>query len=147
MDRRHRPPHHRTNEKEAPMDLVNELVSKLGIDAQQAKGGAGMILGLVKEKLGASDFAKVKEAVPEADQLAADAPEAGGGILGAVGGLASALGAGGVGDLAKLAGGFEKLGLDADMVGKFVPVIMNFVKKQGGDGIGNIVAAVLGGKD
>ena len=129
------------------MDLVKELVSKLGIDSEQAKGGAGMILGLVKDKLGAGEFAKVKEAIPEADQLAEEAPEAGGGLLGAVGGLTSALGAGGVGDLAKLAGGFQKLGLDADMVGKFVPVILDLVKSKGGDGVGKIVAAVLGGKD
>lgn len=129
------------------MDLVNELVSKLGVDPKQAKGGAGMILGLVKDKLGTGEFAKVKEAIPEADALADDAPEAGGGLLGAVGGLASALGAGGAGDLAKLAGGFEKLGLDPDMVGKFVPVILNFVKSKGGDGVGSIVGAVLGGKE
>ena len=42
-------------------------------------------------------------------------------------------------NLAKLAGGFSKLGLDADMVGKFVPVILAFVTRKGGAGVGSIV--------
>ena len=133
------------------MDIVNELVSKLGIDTTQAKGGIGMILGMAKDKLDGGDFDKVKEAIPEADQLVSDAPdtdEGGGGILGAVGGLASNLGIGGsAGDLMKLAGGFDKLGLDASMITKFVPIILGFVKGKGGGAVGDILGSVLGGKD
>ena len=66
-------------------------------------------------------------------------------MAGALGGLASSLGggAGKLGDLASLAGGFSKLGLDSDMVGKFIPVILSFVQAKGGDTIKNLLGGVL----
>jgi hypothetical protein len=48
-----------------------------------------------------------------------------------------------VGGIAGLAGGFSKLGLDAGMVTKFVPVILSFVQSKGGDGVKSILKKVL----
>ena len=73
------------------------------------------------------------------------AAPAGGGLAGAIGGLTSMLGGGAekLGGLASLAGSFKELGLDMDMVTKFVPIILSFVKSQGGDSLKNMLAEVL----
>ena len=65
--------------------------------------------------------------------------------MGAVGSIASSFGGGdsSLGNLAGLAGGFAGLDLDAGMVGKFVPIVLEFVKSKGGDGIMGIVSSVL----
>ena len=126
------------------MDILNVLTEQLGITQDQAKGGAGAIFNLVKDNLGGDRFNEVAAAVPGMEDLLAAAP-AGGGLAGAIGGLTSMLGGGAekLGGLASLAGSFKELGLDMDMVTKFVPIILSFVKSQGGDALKNIVAEVL----
>jgi len=78
------------------------------------------------------------------EDLLGAAPESGG-LAGMVGGLASKIGggAGKLGSLASLAGGFKGLGLDSGMVGKFIPIILSFVRSKGGDSIKNLLAGVL----
>jgi hypothetical protein len=77
------------------------------------------------------------------------APASGGGMMGALGSMASAFGGGlggkmeGLGNLANLAGGFSQLGLSADMIGKFVPVVLSFVQSQGGDSLKGLLEKVL----
>lgn len=128
------------------MELVQQLVSQLGVSDSQAEGGAGLLMGLLQDKLSAGDFQQIAAAVPGVSDLIAKAPSEGGsGLGGLLGGVASAFGADDLGDLAKLAGGFSDLGLDADMVGKFAPIIIDFLQQQGGDGIGDLVAKVLQG--
>jgi hypothetical protein len=85
-----------------------------------------LLFKLAKEKLGGGDFGKVAAAVPGIDSLIGAAPT--GGILGG---------------LASLAGGFSKLGLDAGMIGKFVPIILSFVQSKGGDAVKGILEKVL----
>ena len=46
----------------------------------------------------------------------------------------SAIGGDGAGNIAQLVGMFDKVGLDADMVTKFAPIVMQFVQEQGGEG-------------
>jgi hypothetical protein len=64
---------------------------------------------------------------------------------GAIGGISSALGGGAekLGGLASLASGFEGLGLDSGMIGKFVPIIISFVQSKGGDSAKNLLEGVL----
>jgi hypothetical protein len=45
--------------------------------------------------------------------------------------------------LAGLVGNFSQLGLDADMVGKFVPVLLDFAQGAGGDTVMNLLQGVL----
>ncbi len=125
------------------MELISQLTSSLGIGEDQAKGGAGLLFNLAKDKLGAGDFAKVADAVPGMDGLLDAAPSSGGGIGGMLGGLASSIGGGDLGDLAKLAGGFDKLGLDAGMIQKFLPIVLDFVGQKGGDTVKNLLSGVL----
>lgn len=126
------------------MDLINMLTGQLGIEEGQAQGAAGMVLKLAKDKLG-GDFGSLAAAIPQAEDLISQAPEAGG-ALGAVGGLLGRLGgaAGSLGALAQLAGGFDKLGLDKDMVSKVVSVVMQYLQQQqGGDQLKGLLDKVM----
>jgi hypothetical protein len=125
-------------------ELTDLLTKNLGINETQANGGAGMIFNLAKEKLSGPDFSKVSAVVPGIDGMMSSASSAGGGALGGLGKLAGGLGGlGGLGNLASLAGGFSKLGLNAGMVGKFVPIILSFVQGKGGEGVKGILEKVL----
>ncbi len=127
------------------MDLIGTLKGQLGVSDDQARGGLGALLRVAREKLGQGDFARVEHQVPGASQMAdaAPQPEGGGGLTGALGSLAGALGggsAGGLGKLAGLAATFSKLGLDPSMIGKFVPLILSFVQSKGGEGAMQLLA-------
>ncbi len=126
------------------MDLVKMLTSQLGINEDQAAGGAGLLFKMAKEKLGDGDFSKIADAVPDVSNLMGKAPEeSGGGLMGAIGGIASAFGADKLGDLASLASGFSKLNLDENMIGNFIPIILNFVKDKAGDEVMGLLSKVL----
>jgi len=138
------------------MELIQQLVSSLGVNEDQAKGGAGLLFNLAKEKLGTGDFQQLADNIPGITALLGAAPapstaaSAGGGLMGALGGVAASLGAGGLGgkmeglgNLANLASGFSQLGLSSDMVAKFVPVVLSFVQNQGGDGLKDLLAKAL----
>lgn len=111
-------------------ELVGQLVSQLGVQESQAKGGAGLLLKLAQGKLG-GDFSKVAQVIPDAHELINAAPDTGGASK-LLGGLAGALGGGKAGDLAALASGFGQLKLSPDMIGKFAPIILNFIQNKGG---------------
>lgn len=126
------------------MELITQLVENLGISEGQAKGGAGLLFNLAKEKLASGDFSQISEAVPGINEMMEAAPQSGG-FAKAVGSITSAFGgkAGKLGSLAGIASGFSKLDLDSDMLGKFLPVILSFVQSKGGDSLKNILSGVL----
>ena len=126
------------------MELIQLLTQNLGVEDSQAMGGAGLLFQLAKEQLGEDDFSQVAQYIPGIGDMLEQAPQAGG-ILGTLGGLASAMGgdAAGVGSLMSLAGGFSQLGLDTEMIVQFIPVILSFVQSQGGDEIKNLLENVL----
>lgn len=124
------------------MEIVNMLTEQLGINTEQAQGGAGAIFNMVKEQLGDGDFSKISAVVPGMDSLLEAAPQSGG-LVGLAGGLVSQFG-GGAGKLSSLAGAFQGLDLDPGMVGKFVPAILSYVQSKGGDSIKSLLEGVLG---
>lgn len=121
--------------------LVQTLASKLNVTPDQAAGGAGAIFNYAKGALPSNEYAKVEGAVPEAAELAKKAPAADATTSAA----ASALGkAGGTAaGVAGLGSSFEKLGLSGEMVGKFVPVVVDYVDQKGGSEVGGILKKVL----
>lgn len=123
------------------------LVDNLGVDEGQAKGGAGVLFKLAQQHLGGGDFAQVESAIPEVGELIGAAPEEGGGLLGGLSSMASSFGidTGMLGTLAEAAGGFDKLGLDSGMIGKFLPLVLEFAQERGGDGLVEILRGVLSG--
>ncbi len=126
------------------MELIQQLVSNLGINEDQAKGGAGLIFKMAKEKLGAGEFGEVAQAVPGIDEMISAAPESGF-LAKAVGSVTSMFGekGGSLGGMAGVASGFSKLNLKSDMIGKFAPEILSFVQSKGGDTVKQILARVL----
>ena len=113
----------------AESPLVNQLTSQLGVTQPQALGGAGAIFGAAKQNLQPSEFGQISSAVPNMGSYLEAAPKAQGvgGMLGGLGGAA-----GKVGTMATLASSFSQLGLSADMVGKFTPIVLDYVQTQGG---------------
>lgn len=113
-------------------DLVQMLTSQLGVSGEQATGGAGAIFGYAKDNLSADDFSSIAEGIPAMDDLLAMAPEPENSS--ALGKAGSMLGADtSLGGLAGLASSFDSLGLNADMVSKFVPIVSDYVGSVSGD--------------
>lgn len=126
-------------------ELITQLVQQLGVNEEQATGGAGTLFKLAKEQLGAGDFAKIAGAVGGIDTLIGRAPEAGGAAK-LFGGFGSMLGgaAGSAAALGSAASAFKSLGLNADMVSKFAPIILAFVQNKGGDAVAGLLQGALG---
>lgn len=118
-------------------DLLSSLTSQLGVTEEQAMGGAGAIFDYAKDNLSAEDFAKIASGIPGMDGLLSAAPAGGSGSM--LGQAGSMLGgsAGSMGGLASLAGAFESLGLSADTVSQFLPLVYDFVgESSGSDALG-----------
>ncbi len=125
--------------------LVRLLTQQLGVTESQAQGGAGSIFNFAKEKLSSQEFSQVSNSVPEMKGLLDAAPKKESKMGGMLGGAVSMFGGGGssLEGLASLASSFAQLGLSPDMVNQFVPVILNYVKINGGETVSNLLAAVL----
>lgn len=133
----------------AQAGLIETLVGQLGVTEQQASGGAGALLGLAKGKMSAQDSSALSAAIPDLDKLLASAPSLTGSSTSnnLLGQASSLLGDNSsVSALSALTPAFEALGLDAGMVQQFLPIVLNFVGQQGGEGLMSAVqAALLGG--
>jgi hypothetical protein len=125
------------------MELLDELKNNLGINDEQAKGGTGLLLKLAKEKLG-SDFSQVTDVIPDTDDMMKAAPESGA-VSGLLKSATHVLGGSAekFGDIAALSSGFSKLGLNKEMVGKFIPIVLNYAQSKGGDTIKSLMGKVL----
>ena len=126
--------------------LIENLVGQLGVSKDQAEGGVGLIAKMAQEKLGSGDFGQLAEKIPGLADLATNAPagDGGGGLGGMVGSALSAFGGGeGLGGIAKLAGSFDKLGIDAGTVAKFVPIVKNYMEENGGDLAKNLLGKLF----
>lgn len=126
------------------MELIKLLTENLGVSSSQAEGGTGLLLDLAKKQLGGDDFGKILNVIPNADSLMKNVPQASGlgGMLGGLGGMLGGK-AGSLGNLAALAGGFSKLDMDSDMIQKFVPVVMSYLKEQGGSELEGLLKKVM----
>ncbi len=126
------------------LGLVELLVKNLGVTTQQAEGGAGSIFNAAKQNRGVADFLKVLTAMPEVESLMAAAPkiEKGSGTLG---GISSMLrkNTGSLGKMAGLYDSFSKLGLSKDIVGLFIPLILDYSKSKGGEIVSNLLKTAL----
>jgi hypothetical protein len=118
-------------------DLINLLMSGADVSETQAKGGAGALFEMAKEKLPVDDFSKVAAVVPGMDNL-----------LAAVPGLApkrSMLGAAAIklSGNAKVLAVFKKLGIDESKVALFTPILVSYIENKGGKELGGILAGAL----
>ena len=124
------------------MGLVDLLSSKLGVTKDQAAGGAGSIFQLAKQNLSVKDFSTVSKAVPGIDQMLGAAPKVEGSSS-SLGKISSMMGNNKLGGMAGLTSSFEKLGMSGDMVSKFTPIILDYVKNKGGENVMNLLKGAL----
>lgn len=124
------------------MDLIQEIIKQVGVNESQAKGGAGLLFKLAQDKLGGADFASLTKAIPQVNDLIKHVP-APSGAAGLLGGLAKSVGGGNLGSLASMAGSLSALKLDKDTLGKFVPVILGFLKQQGNGQLADMIGKFI----
>lgn len=110
----------------AQMVLMNILMGQLGINQLQAMGGAGALFQVAQQRMQPADFNRLSAAVPGMDQYLAAAPR--------INGNAGYQQSGALGGLMSVANSFQQLGMGPEMVGRFVPVMLNYVQQQGGAG-------------
>jgi len=121
------------------MDLITTLVDTLGITKDQAKGGSGALFQNAKDNLSTDDFQKVSDAVPDMAEYLTAAPsgKTKSGLGGTLGSSLSSLGGGAAkaGSMLDLSSAFSKLGMDSGTLGKFIPVVLDFVQSKGGESV------------
>ncbi|HPK54025.1 MAG TPA: DUF2780 domain-containing protein [Smithellaceae bacterium] len=129
----------------ADLGLIQLLTSNLGVTKKQATGGAGSIFNLAKQNMSTDDFTKLAKSVPGINKMMAAAPKTDGAssMLGSASSLLGGKTASSVSGVAGLAGSFSKLGMNADMVNSFMPIIMDYVKAKGGEPLAAILQAAL----
>jgi hypothetical protein len=110
--------------------LMGALTSQLGVSEDQARGGIGSYLTLLQEKLAKGDFDKIAGLVPGASGYLDSAKK-----LGAVTGPLK--------NLTGLNGALGKLGMNAETVAKFTPMVTNYLGKLGGPTVQNMLAGAL----
>ncbi len=125
-------------------DLITILTDKLGVTQNQATGGAGALFKYAKSKLSTDDFSTVAKALPGTGYLISAAPETSG-SAGLLSGLKSFAGKQSTATttMSSLAGSFSKLVMEPDMLGKFIPIILEYAQSKGGTAVMNILKGVL----
>ncbi|MGR9000551.1 MAG: DUF2780 domain-containing protein [Gammaproteobacteria bacterium] len=125
--------------------LTDTLVKQLGITTEQAQGGAGALFQVAKGKLDAGQFAELSQSVPEMNSLLNAVPKQSGALSGLAGSVSSVMGdsSNSYGNLASLAATFKTLNLSPDMAGQFVPVVVDYVRTNGGELTANMLQSAL----
>ena len=126
------------------LSLVDQLTKTLGVSKTQASGGAGAIFDAASKTMSAEDFGKVTSALPEVKSLlnAAPKPDKESGGLGSLGSMLGDSG-GTLSSLSNLKDTFSKLGLNSDMIVKFLPIIMSYAQSKGGNGVSGLLTSAF----
>ncbi len=125
------------------MGLVSTLVNKLGVTKSQAQGGSGAIFKTAESRMSKEDYKQLSDEVPEVDTLQKFVPKSKPSMLGSA---ASALGGktgSSLGGATDLMSSFDSLGMDKDMLGKFTPVIYDYVKENGSEMVMGLLQKAL----
>jgi len=109
--------------------LISSLTSGLGLNATQAVGGAGALLGLAQTNLASGDWSKIAAAIPQASGLISEAKT--------LGGISKFT------DLAGLSSAFTKMGLSTDQVKGVSSSLTDFVSKAAGPEVGTALAGAI----
>ena len=126
--------------------LSGLLMERLGVSQAQADGGAGALFQVAKQRMTESAFGQLKQAVPGMDSLLAAAPKASTTVDNLSGGLASVVGKdSAVGTAATLLSAFQQLDLSKGMISQFTPLVVQYVKQQGGAELANLLQIALTG--
>jgi hypothetical protein len=126
--------------------LTDLLMQRVGVSQAQAQGGAGALFQIAKSQMQASAFSKLEHAVPGMGALLGAAPQVQ--QSSALGGLAGLSGLGGTSGSAMLtlASAFQQQGMSPSMIQQFVPVVLEYVKGSGGNGLASSLSSALIGQ-
>lgn len=106
------------------MSLIDDLVAQFGLTPAQASGAVGAIARAAKDRLAPEHFAEFGRLVPGLDAMVAQAAAAGGGgMLGMLGGS--------LGQLARIAGTFEHLGIARDRIEPIAKAVLAWIRSHG----------------
>lgn len=123
-------------------ELIEQLTSKLGIDSSVANAGVSKTMAMLKDQAGDDLFGKISGMIPgaaeaaDADPGVASAGAAdGGGMLGKLAGMASAALGGQAGGGLEMASALASTGIDAEKLGPFITMVVEFLKDKLGDDV------------
>lgn len=127
--------------------LVDTLVKQLGVSPAQAQGGSGALFQTAKNNMTEAAFGQVSQSVPGMDGLLAAAPEPKPASTTAnlLTGLANASGNSTLTQAASLVNTFQQLDMSKGMVSQFTPIVIDYVKKNGGEMTANLLKSALTG--
>ena len=112
-------------------ELISRITSSVGIDADVARNAVGMILGFLQKEGPADQISQMMAALPGAQEVIENSPDAGGGVMGLGSGLMGlGLGMGEISGVAKQTVSFakEKAGDEpVDQVIASIPGLSQFV--------------------
>jgi hypothetical protein len=116
-------------------DIVNELVDQTGISRDTINKGVAALLAFFERELGSDVIAKVKSAIPGAEQIGAD-PETSaaaspqGGLLGTLSNLAGKILGDKAGAGASLLANLSELGFKPEQIEDFLAKATAFIKQH-----------------
>ncbi len=127
--------------------LVDTLVKQLGVSQTQAEGGSGALFQMAKQSMTDAAFSKVSQSVPGMDGLlaAAPKPQPQSETANLLTGLANATGNNTLSNAANLVNTFQQLDMSKGMVSQFTPILVDYVKKNGGEMTANLLQTALTG--
>lgn len=103
--------------------LVDTLTQTLGISSAQATGGTAALLNEAKGNMDASSFSSLLSSVPALSSFTGGTSLTG----------------------TSLTQQFSALGMDGGMVDKFIPILLDYVKSEGGTQAMGLLKSALGG--
>lgn len=101
--------------------LVKNLTTNLGVTPTQAVGGSAALLNDAKKDMKPADFQALTTKMPQVGTLLAAAPASS----------------------AALPSQFSALGMKPEMIGKFTPFLLDYIKSGTTPGMANLVQAAL----
>ncbi len=126
--------------------LTDILMQQLGVSQTQAQGGAGALFQVAKQRMAADAFGQLKQAIPGMDTMLGAVPKKTSGVSQLANGLSSLTGGNEtVNTAASLISAFQQLDLSQGMVKQFTPIVVNYVKQQGGPQLANLLQLALAG--
>ena len=120
-------------------ELIEQLTSKLGIDASTAKAVTGKTMKALKDNVGGDVFSKISSAIPGVGDLISQFGESssqqsagGSSMLGKLAGMASSMLGSKAGGGLELGSMLAEAGLEPEKLGSFLTMIMDFIKDKAG---------------
>lgn len=121
--------------------LTDILVQQLGVSQQQALGGTGAIFQAAQASMSSQAFSVLSQSLPGMSAMLEAAPV----VQTPLSGLSGMMGDAGstLNNATSLATSFQQLNLSPDMIGQFIPIVMNYVRNTSGQVTADLLSSAL----